>query len=201
MKRVVRYFAEYGPQNTEAVIEAVVERLRDGDLSALVVASTSGRTALKFAQQIGPNLVRIICVSDPPQADSYPGIAPENRELLETLGVLIVDRVPYASTAYSWGASENVYGALDLRVLFFDAFRIVGGNGLKVAIEVGLMATDGGVVQPGERLITVGGTSEGADTAIVMKAAFSQNLMAKDPSKRPEVHEILAMPTTKKWWW
>jgi hypothetical protein len=89
----------------------------------------------------------------------------------------------------------------ELRVLFFDAFRIVGGNGLKVAIEVGLMATDGGVVQPGERLIAVGGTSEGADTAIVMKAAFSQDIMAKDPAKRPEVYEILAMPTTKKWWW
>jgi len=110
MKRVVRYFADYGPQNTEEVIEAVAERLRDGDLSTLVVASTTGRTALKFAQQIGPELVRIICVSDPPQADCYPGITPENRKLLETLGVLIVDRVPYASTAYSWGASENMYG-------------------------------------------------------------------------------------------
>jgi len=200
MKRVVRYFAEYGPQNTAEVIQAVVERLQDGDLSTLVVASTSGRTPLKFAQQIGES-VRIVCVSDPPQADCYPGITPENRKLLETLGVLIIDRVPYASTAYSSGASENVYGALDLRVLFFDAFRMVGGNGLKVAIEVGLMATDGGAVQPGERLIAVGGTSEGADTAIVMKAAFSQNLMAKDPTKRPEVCEILAMPTTKKWWW
>jgi len=63
------------------------------------------------------------------------------------------------------------------------------------------MATDGGIVQPGERLIGVGGTGEGADTAIVMKAAFSQNLMAKDPAKRPEVYEILAMPMTKKWWW
>ncbi len=201
MKRAVSYFAEHGPQNTEGVIEAVVERLQEGDLSTLVVASTSGRTALKFAQQIESKSVRIICVSDPPQADSYPGISPESRKLLEGLGGLIVDRVPYSSTAYSWGASENVYGALDLRVLFFDAFRIVGGNGLKVAIEVGLMATDGGAVQPGQRLIAVGGTSEGADTAIVMKAAFSQNLMAKDPTKRPEVYEILAMPMTKKRWW
>jgi len=201
MKRIVHYFNKYGPENTEAVIDAVAERLGDSDLSTVVVASTSGRTALKFAQKIRTERVRIICVSDPPQADSYPGITPKRRKLLETMGVLIIDRVPYASTAYSSGASENIYGALDLRVLFFDAFRIVGGNGLKVAIEVGLMAADGGIVEPGEWLITVGGTEKGADTAIVMKAAFSQNLLAKDPAKRPEVYEILAMPTTKKWWW
>lgn len=201
MKRLVYYFASYGPQNTEDVIQAVADRLRDGDISAVVVASTSGRTALEFARRFGSSAPRLICVSDPPQAHSYPSITPDNRDSLEKSGVVIVDRVPYASTSYSEGASENVYGALDLRVVVFDAFRMVGGNGLKVAVEVGLMATDGGAIRPGERIISVGGTERGADTAIVMKTAFSFNLFAKDPADRPEVVEILAMPLVKKWWW
>lgn len=201
MKRFVSYFDKYGPENTPEVIQAVADRLRDGDIAAVVVASTSGQTALELVRRIGSGGPRLVCVSDPPQASSYPGITPQNRELLEKSGVVIVDRVPYASTSYSWGACENMYGALDLRVVIFDAFRLVGGNGLKVAIEVGLMATDGGIVRPRERIISIGGTERGADTAIVMRAAFSQNLLAKDPDERPEVLEILAMPLVKKWWW
>jgi len=47
----------------------------------------------------------------------------------------------------------------------------------------------------------VGGTERGADMAIVLKTAFSCDLFAKDPDKRPEVWEILALPRTKRWWW
>jgi len=35
----------------------------------------------------------------------------------------IIDYLSYALMAYSWKASENVYGALDLLVVAFDAFR------------------------------------------------------------------------------
>lgn len=84
---------------------------------------------------------------------------------------------------------------------YFDAFRMVGGNGLKVATEVGLMATNAGKVAPGQEIIAIGGTAGGADTAIGMKAAFSGNIFIKDLAKRPEVREILAMPKTRKWGW
>ena len=166
------------------------------------MASSTGKTALKLAQGI-KDMARVICVSDPPWARRFPGspgISPENRAELESLGVEIIDYMPYASMAYSWQASENIYGALDLLVVAFDAFRMVGGNGLKVAIEVGLMATNAGKVKAGEEIISVGGTGGGADTAIVLKAAFSCDIFSKVPEKRPEVREILAMPRVKKWW-
>jgi hypothetical protein len=204
MKRIARYFANYGAENTGEVIEAVAERLREGDIKSVVVASSTGGTAVKVAQGIN-GLAEVICVSDPPWAvgrfSEAPGISAENKARLESFGVEIIDYMPYASVAYSWQASENVYGALDLLVLVFDAFRMVGGNGLKVAIEVGLMATNAGKVKAGEDVIAVGGTESGADTAIVLKAAFSSNIFSKDPSERPEVREILAMPRAKKWWW
>jgi hypothetical protein len=202
--RTIYYFQEYGEKNTPVVIEAVAQRLEAGDLQTVVVASSTGKTAIELAEGI-KGRARVLCVSDPPwavrQFPESPGISQENRTQLEALGVEVIDDVPYASMAYSWKASENVYGALDLLVVAFDAFRLVGGNGLKVAIEVGLMATNAGKLPPGEEVIAVGGTGRGADVAIVLKTAFSCDIFARDPEKRPEVREILAMPRTKRWWW
>jgi hypothetical protein len=47
------------------------------------------------------------------------------------------------------------------------------GQGTKVAIEIALMAADAGLVRTDEDIIAVGGTSEGADTALVIKPANS----------------------------
>ena len=199
MKKNVHYFDIYGPENTRFVIDAVLERLLSGGIKCVIVASTSGKTAIQFAKNIAHGEIPLICVSDPPQSESYPGVTPKNRKLLSEMDVTIVDRIPYASVTYLDGVEGNLYGALDIRVLFFDAFKLIGGSGLKVAIEVCLMATDAGIVLPGEKIISVGGTENGADTAIVMKSAFSQHLISKDPMKRPEVYEILAMPVQKKW--
>lgn len=95
MKRTVRYFANYGAENTEEVIEAVAERLQEGDIKTAVVASSSGETAIKLAEEVKDKAKRIICVSDPPWAvqrfPESPGISSKNRAKLESLGVEIVD--------------------------------------------------------------------------------------------------------------
>ncbi len=201
-KKSILYFPEYGELNTSAVTDVVRERLSEGGIEALVVASTTGKTALGLAQKVRlESDLPIICVSDPPWAKYYPAITPDNRQALEKLEVEIVDRVPYASHSHSVGPCKNMYGTLDLRVMIFDAFRLVGGQGLKVAMEVGMMATDGGRVKPGAIILCVGGTGTGADCAIVMKAGFSVDLLSRKSERRPHVREILAMPLKKKWRW
>jgi hypothetical protein len=202
MKKTITYFADYGPENTLAVIDVVRERLAEVGIEALVVASTRGETALAFARKVRPeNDLPIVCISDPPWAKYYPAVTPENRKALEELRVEIVDYVPYASHSHSVGPCKNMYGAPDLRVIIFDAFRLIGGQGLKVAMEVGMMATDGGRIKPGAVILCVGGTGTGADCAIVMRAAFSVDILSRDPERRPQVREILAMPLEKKWRW
>lgn len=202
MKKTISYFSEYGEGNTSAVIDVVRERLAEGGIEALVVASTTGKTALALAREVRPESdLPLICISDPPWAKYYPAITDENRQALEELGVEIVDYVPYASHSHSVGPCKNMYGAPDLRVMIFDAFRLVGGQGLKVAMEVGMMATDGGKIKPGALILCVGGTGTGADCAIVMRAGFSVEILSRDPDRRPQVREILAMPLEKKWRW
>lgn len=48
----IRYFLKPGPRNTNEVIKAVIERVESGNIDSIVVASTSGRTGLKFAKAI-----------------------------------------------------------------------------------------------------------------------------------------------------
>lgn len=201
-KKSILYFREYGESNTSAVVDVVKERLVEGDIEAVVVASTTGETALGLAEKVrSESNLAIVCVSDPPWAKYYPAITPDNRQALEELEVEIVDCVPYASHSHSVGPCKNMYGAPDLRVMIFDAFRLIGGQGLKVAMEVGMMATDGGRVKPGAIIVCVGGTGTGADCAIVMKAGFSVDLLSRDPERRPHLREMLAMPLEKKWRW
>lgn len=204
MKRTVRYFPDFGPENTDEVIEAVAERLPDPAIRAIVVASSTGETALQLIERI-PRPPQVFAVCDPPWAigkvPKAARIPPETKARLEALGAQVVDEVPYASRAYSTRASDNLYGALDLLVVAFDAFRIVGGNGLKVAIEVTLMATNTGRLAPGQDVIAVAGTQDGLDTAIIVKSAYSTDIFSKDAAERPEVREILAMPTARQFPW
>jgi uncharacterized protein len=207
MKRTIRFFPHYGPENTGEVIESVLERLQEKDIDTIVVASSTGEMAIRIAQQLqdSESPARLIAVCDPPWAigkvPKAGRISDDNQARLAALGAAVVDTVPYASRAYSTGASNNVYEGLDLLVVVFDAFRMVGGNGMKVAIEVALMATNAGRIQPGREIISVAGTGNGLDTAIVVKTAYSIDIFSTDPSERPEVREILAMPREKRWYW
>jgi hypothetical protein len=47
------------------------------------------------------------------------------------------------------------------------------GQGTKVAIEITLMAADAGLVRTDEDIIAVGGTCEGADSALLIRPANS----------------------------
>jgi hypothetical protein len=48
--------------------------------------------------------------------------------------------------------------------------------------------------------VAVGGSGAGADTAIVLRDTYPASLFDKDPAKRLEIREIIAMPTSKEWW-
>ncbi|GAH08024.1 unnamed protein product, partial [marine sediment metagenome] len=67
-------------------------------------------------------------------------------------------------------------------------------QGMKVCVEIILMATDGGCVAAGEKVIAVTGTGRGADTAVVAITAPS--------TKLSELHitEIICKPLETKSW-
>ena len=61
-------------------------------------------------------------------------------------------------------------------------------QGMKVAVEVALMAADADLLDMSQEIIAIAGTGEGADTAIVLKPAYARKF------KKIEIREILAKP-------
>jgi len=200
MERRVVYFDRYGEENTENVIECVRRRLDEGGVTTVIVATSTGKTALAFADALaGMPGLRLLAVGNPP-GSSYEKITPGNRRGLVDRGVTVVDYAPYGLASLQGDDHRNLYGALDLLVVVADIWRMMAGQGLKVAMEVGLMATNVGTLPTGATVIAVGGTASGADTAVVMRTAYSTDIFSDDTTRRPELIELICTPLPKKWW-
>ena len=200
VKRDVYYFDEPGEGNTQLVIEAVSQRLEVGGIKKVIVASTSGETAAKFARSL-KGKTELICVSEASYrrewGEEWPCLKQEFGQELERLGVAIIDRAPYV---FHNSVLEAARWPGDFPERLVKETLYCFGQGMKVAVEVALMAASCGYATPYEDVIGVGGSGKGADTAIVLRATYPASLFDKDPGKRLEIREVIAMPTSKKWW-
>jgi len=175
IRRSISYFHKPGPQNTDEVCRIVAERLKEGDIEAVVVATSTGNTALKMAQAL-PKGTRIFAVNfQSAYWDRHTKPDPALQRQAEALGVVFMPEQPVAKYL------KEVSGHSP------DSLRRLG-QGVKVAMEVVMQATEVGHISPGAKVIGVGGTSRGADVALVVRAAGPENL------SQMWVSEILAKP-------
>ncbi|MEM2906097.1 MAG: pyruvate kinase alpha/beta domain-containing protein [Candidatus Bathyarchaeia archaeon] len=200
MARILRedyYFDEPGEQNTDDVVEAVEKRLSATGIKYVVVASTRGKTAVKFAEALGKR-AHIISVSEPQYIKEWgvqwPIMDPAYRKRLEELGVTVLDNAPYVFHSSVFEASR--WPQVTPEILLRETFYTLG-QGFKVAVEVVLTAVACGALEPYQDVIGVGGTSRGADTALVLRATYPATVFSKDPAKKLEIREIIAMPRKK----
>lgn len=178
VKRTITYFDEPGPANTQDVINAVVERIQEGDIKAVVVASTSGSTGVKFAGAL-KNKVKLLAVS-------HEKMDPKFKEEITKLGGVAIDETHLPLHRRGMDKVRNTLYSL--------------GQGFKVAVEVAMIAVDKGALHPYEDVIAVAGTDRGSDTAVVLRATSSKEIFDEDHNKRLATKEIVAMPLNKKWW-
>jgi len=73
--------------------------------------------------------------------------------------------------------------------VLIDKVLSLFGQGVKVAIEASLMATDAGAINRGDIVVSLAGTFKGLDTAIVVKATYSYYFL-----KEFELLEIIVKP-------
>lgn len=64
--------------------------------------------------------------------------------------------------------------------------------GIRVCVEVSLMAADNGAIPTNQEIIAIGGTERGLDTAVVLKPAVSTNIFDKYDGL--EIREIICKP-------
>jgi len=199
----IRYFAEPGPQNGEALIEAVKDRVKELGIKSVVVASDSGGTALKVAEALSGLAVKVVCVTAYagvrlawPQNGKWPSITGEVRRKLEGLGVKIVEETPWLFKGVTFDA-QFLKRAAPSWIIHEFLCRTMG-YGFKTALEVALIAGEAGAVPIDEEVVAIAGTGwlgGGADCAIVVRPSVVPKM--SDVETGLELREIIAIPRAK----
>ena len=157
---------------TDDVFSIVKERLKVGDISQIVVATTTGKTALKAASNFSH--VEVIVVTH--QAGfKILGELEVPEEILQEIknkGVKVVTAT-HALAGIN-RAIRKKHGTWMVSELIAESFRMLG-EGTKVCVEIITMAADAGVISMNNDVIAIAGSGRNADTAWVIKPAHSQN--------------------------
>jgi len=188
----IYYFKEEGKINTDMTIEFVLKRKKLLNIKKILVFTTDGETAFKIREKDMD--IKIIAVSFPYKqefavtlnnnesnkitipATSKPEI---QNKLLESDILLLQGSMPFSEILIP-GVKET-----KKQTIYYTLSLIAGG--LNICIQSIIMATDGGLVEPGEEVIAMS-----ADTAIVGTGANSYYMF--HPSKGLEVKEIICKP-------
>lgn len=176
-------FIEPGKDNTAPVVETVLKRAAQMGKPPIVVASNTGETAEKFAGKGFP----VVCVTHvigfrEPGDDE---MGESERARMAELGVKV-----YTGTHLFGGmgrACRLKHGGVYPDEIVADTMRTFG-QGVKVAVEVAVMALDAGLIPYGKPVISVGGTGRGADAAIVVLPEHAKEFF------KTKVMEILCKP-------
>lgn len=186
IRKEIVYFEQSGAENTDYVIEIVYQRLQQGDIKNVVVASSQGTTGLKFAKKMAKETNLVIVSSHPGR--SKPGVWDFDLDILgelEMMGCKVLKQTLVLSGLER--SFTQKFSGVSHSELLSECLRTLFGPGVKVAIECAVMAADGGAI-PIEKTIAVGGTGKGADCAIVALPAHANNFFDF------RVLEILAKP-------
>jgi len=187
------YFESPGKQNTEGLMNAVAERLKAGGISHVVVASSTGETAQRAIKSLASFGVQIVVVT------SHCGFEEEgkcemNEEMERSLareGARVV-RASHVLSGIERSISRKLGGVSRVEAVA-ETLRALFGQGMKVCVEVAVMAADSGAVPCGDcEIVAIGGCWSGADTACVVRPAHANAFFSF------EIREIIAMPRSKR---
>ena len=182
------YFAQPGRENTEEVLRIAKLRAEELGIKSILVASTSGNTAVRATEVFEG--IRVVAVSHFTgfRELNVQEFTNENRQKVESKGGIVLTTMhAFAGVDRAMRKKFNMYLLGDT---IASTLRIFG-QGMKVACEISLMAADAGLVRTDEDVIAIGGTGRvggGADTALVLRPVNSMDFFDL------KVNEILCKP-------
>jgi len=185
MEHRTSYFPQPGRDNTDAVFRLVAARARESGIRRVLVPSTTGATALAAAQALA-GLDLVVMTHETGFANDG-----EQEFLLETRLALEARGIAVHTVTHAFGglsrAMRSKFNTHVIGDIVANTLRIFG-QGMKVAVEITLMAADCGAVRTDETVIAMGGSDHGLDTAIVCKPVNAQRFFDL------KVQEILCKP-------
>ena len=162
------YFEQPGPENTDRTLEIAKKRADELGIKDILVATTRGETGVKASRSFkGFNLIAVTH-STGFARPNFQELIPDNRKEIEGNGGRVL------TCQHAFGgvgrAVRNKLGTYQLEELIAYTLRTFG-QGMKVAVEIVLMAIDAGLVPTDREVISIGGTNSGADTAVLVQPA------------------------------
>jgi hypothetical protein len=166
------YFENPGKDNTDETLGIAKQRADELGIKNILVASTTGVTAVRAMDILQGLRVIVVTHVTSFRAPDVQEFTEENRQIVESKGGIIVTAA-HAFAGVS-RAMNNKYGSPGPGYIISDTLRTFG-QGMKVAFEIAIMAADAGVVRTDEDVVAIGGTSRGADIAIVLTPVPTHN--------------------------
>jgi hypothetical protein len=178
------YFEQTGKKNTDRCVKLALKRAQELGIEYVVVASTTGHTIGKVVQE--NSSMNVVCVTHSigfkkDVKDEFE----QDRKTLEEKGVKVL-----TTTHLMAGLNRGVRKRYDTGTysdVVADTLRMFS-QGTKVCVEIAVMAADSGLIPAGEKVMAIGGTGRGADTALVVVPAHSQNFF------KTRVLEVVCKP-------
>ena len=184
MKASITYFKSSGKNNTADTMNIAKARAQELGIKNIVVASTHGYSALCAAEIFAGMDVELIAVCISPTFDDMGWkMSQEERSKLKAAGVKVITSLH----AFADGVTEGLYGEITPGNIIANTLRLLS-QGTKVAVEISIMALESGIISPEHEIIAIGGTDQGADTAIVARPAYARKI------KDFKICEILCKP-------
>jgi len=189
MEEMTVYFDSGGKHNTEATLELAKKKAVKRNIRNVVIASSSGFSAEKAFEVFKDTAVRLTIISLGTNARS--SFSEKVKSRLEEAG---------HNLCFS---GDITYEFPNIAITTLRRFS----EGIKVCVQVMLVAVEAGFIPAGQEVVAVGGSGPrgyekggGADTAIVIEAMKSSDFFKLEDTpdfpkeKRRKIREIISKP-------
>ena len=167
------------------IFPLVRKRADELGVKTILVASTSGVTGLKAVEAFRGYDVVVVTHSHGFKEKDKAELLPEYRnKIIAGGGKILTATHAFGGVGRAVRSKFNTY---QIDELIANTLRIFG-QGTKVAVEIALMAADSGLISVQKDVVSIGGTGEGADTALVLQAANVNNFFDV------KVREVITKP-------
>ena len=179
------YFEKPGKENTQRTFELAKKRAEELGIKTILVASTRGETGVRACEAFRGYDVVVVTHSTGFKEPDHQELTDENRAAIEAAGGKVL------TCQHTFGgvgrAVRKKLRTYELEEFIAYTLRLFG-EGMKVVVEIALMAADAGLARTDEPVIAIAGTGKGADTAVVLKPANAQSFFDL------QVLEVLCKP-------
>ena len=165
------YFDKPGKDNTDQALKLAAQRTKALGINEVVVASTTGFTAYRAIEVFDGPRITVVTYHSGFKEPFKNEMSDDVKEDLQSKGITVV-AASHALSGVERSIAKKHSGVYPVLIMA-DTLRLFG-QGIKVAVEVAVMAADAGALS-GSDIISIGGSGRGADAALVLKPAHQNN--------------------------